>query len=60
MTGDKYFGEWNDGYRHGYGAMLLPYEGVWVSEWKSHKWLSGRKYTKEEVPSDIMALFKKD
>ena len=58
ITGDKYVGEWKDGYRHGHGAMLLAYGGVWVGQWKSDKWLSGKKYTKGEVPPDITALFK--
>ena len=60
MTGNKCVGEWKDDYRHAHGAMLLPYEGVWVGQWKSDKWLSITKYTKEEVPSHIMALFQKD
>ncbi len=60
MTGDKYVGQWENGYRHGYGAMLQAYGDVWVGQWKSGKWLSGEKYTQEEVPPDILARFHND
>tara|TARA_B100000749_G_C18420807_1_gene463408 strand:- start:584 stop:1009 length:426 start_codon:yes stop_codon:yes gene_type:complete len=60
MAGDKYVGEWKDGSRHGNGAMLLVYGDIWVGQWKNDQWLSGEKYEKGEIPSDIIALFKID
>ena len=55
-----YLGEFKHGKYHGRGTGSRMTGDKYFGEWKSHKWLSGRKYTKEEVPSDIMALFKKD
>ena len=58
--GAKYVGEYKDGIQDGYGIMFWADGGVWVGQWKSDKWLGGEKYTKGEVPPDIMALFHKD
>ena len=58
--GTKYVGEYKDGIQDGYGTMFWADGGVWVGQWKSDKWLAGEKYTKGEVPPDIMALFHKD
>ena len=59
-NGTKYAGEYKDGIQDGYGTMFWADGGVWVGQWKSDKWLGGKKYTKGEVPPDIMALFHKD
>ena len=33
---------------------------IWVGQWKYNKWLSGEKYKKGGIPSNITALFNVD
>ena len=44
----------------GFGVMWFSYGKVWVGHWKSGTWLSGKKYDKGEVPTEIKLLFRKD
>ena len=60
MSGDKYTGEWKEGQMDGFGVMWFSYGKIWVGHWKSGTWLSGKKYDKGEVPTEIKLLFRKD
>lgn len=48
MSGDKYVGEWKDGYKHGVGVMRTPQGDVWVGQWRYNNWLGGKQYGKKK------------